>query len=488
MKRREFIKKVAIVPVALSSPSFLRRCEPKITSPSNSFDDYVPNLNTNPYNEPNYVLQTKTTANGQIAFNLNGETHAAWVQNKYGKRITGLDSFLYHDKSFGQTFVVITDPLKVFMPKMYIPSGLQKKVSGSLDFITMDLWDEARSWGNSLVQKLDIDLPSWDKERIDDVPGFVYIGNWSFADADDVVTILKYGSLTLNFIAPGVGNAVYEVLAKVDGFIDNAEDMVKLMNGLGVFNFDIEQPYAIYVSPLHQPFLNFIKVEDHVRNSNVNFRDLFPLQQGNSWTYLNDSQTFRTDVEVLGTENIHGQEVVVLKDGGAENYVGYSGNDFKLVGTKYPELGKIFFDPAVKVGKDNLKIGDSLHSESKIIFEENPDQGGKVEETIYFEKKENIKTFGMPFGDCWKARDSYSLELTKKGFDTIYSDQTVERWYSKNAGPVKIKIPSYGDFYLWYSHVNSALGKNSSSERLKDNLSIFNGISKAVVKNALKFK
>jgi len=492
MERREFIKKSAIFGVGISVPSiFLSRCEPKITSPSNSFDDYVPDVNSVPYKEPKYSLQKKTTGNsGNLSFQDGEDYYNIYFHDKNRNLISGLETIAYKEDVFNSLTVLVNDPQKRFMPTFFSPESFLAKKTG-LNEILLSLANDLGSGTNVVLQQLGLDLPEWYSGKADDLPGFVYLADWSFESLKDFNTILKGGSFVAGFAFPAAFSAT-AFFAKTGSILDNLDLTMDAYNQIpGVTDINKYQYFSIYASPTESPFLVLFPVSYGSRSNSVDFEDLFPTKPGNSWRYKYEN--YNLDFRISGTKKVNGKELLVATDiSGLEQYLGYSGNNYCYYGFNSPEIGAVYFDGPIKMGSNNMRINSTFSTRnSKVIVEDHPEITGTITEEISYVDRQNFLACNKPFGDCWKAKDYSKFVLEKEGYESISDEATIYRRYAKNVGVVSFETLNGTEIQLSeYNVIPKSFGKicavpeeNISSEVYRGpsiERKIVNGIKKLI--------
>ncbi len=487
MNRRKFIKKTAIAIGGL--PFFLSRCEPEITSPSDPFWDYVPDVNSIPYKEPKYFLQKKTTgASGSLSFHEGGNYYNIFFHDKNRKLISGLETIVYKEDFFNSLAVLVTDPQKRFMPALFSPESFLAKSTG-LNEILLSLANELGSGTNVVLQQLGLDLPEWYSGKADDLPGFVYLGDWSFDSLRDFNTILEYGSFVAGFAFP-VAFSATAFFAKTGSILDNLDLTIDAYNQLPwVIDINKYQYYSIYASPMESPFLVLFPASYGSRSNSVDFEDLFPTKPGNNWKYK--YRNYNLDFRISGTKKVNGKELLVAEDiSGLEQYFGYSGNAFCYYGFNSSEIGAVYFDGPIKMGSNNMKINSKFSTKnSKVVVEDYPEITGTITEEISYVGRQNFLACNKPFGDCWKAKDYSKFVLERKGYEPISDEATIHRRYAKNVGVVsfetldgdEIQLSEYSIIPKSFGKICAPSEKNILSENYKGlsiEKSIVNGIKK----------
>lgn len=461
MKRREFLKTSAILGAGIAIPSiFLNRCEPKITSPSDTFEDYVPDVNSVPYKEPKYFLQKKTTgASGSLGFHEGGNYYNIFFHDKNRDLISGLETIAYKEDVFNSLAVLVTDPQKRFMPTFFSPESFLAKSTGIND-ILLSLANDLGSGTNIVLQQLDLDAPKWYADKADDLPGFVYLGDWSFDSLKDVNTILKYGSFVAGFAFPAAFSAT-AFFAKTGSILNNMDLAINTYNQMpGTVDISKYQYYSIYVSPMESPFLVLFPVSYGSRSNSIDFEDLFPTKPGNSWRYKYGN--YNLDFKISGTKKVNGKELLVATDiSGLEQYLGYSGNNYCYYGFNSPEIGAVYFDGPIKMGSNSIKINSKFSTRnSKVIVEDYPEITGTITEEISYVDRQNFLACNKPFGDCWKVKDYSKFVLEREGYDPVSDEATVHRRYAKNVGVVSFETLNGDEIQLSeYSVVPKSFGK-----------------------------
>ncbi len=478
-----------------SLSSFLIGCEPDedfndiLAKKENPFESYIPDVNEPPYFDREYYVEEDTSTNGRVgAYNrATGKIYSIFLEDKNHNLINGLEATFYDEEKFGEKIFFITDP-----QRRYIPNLISFREQ-SPHFLTMfhknDVFmglKNEKGFGDFIIQAFDIDLPSWQIEKANDMPGYFYIGDWSFEDLKDLNTILKYGSLVISVLFPNpLTAAVYSVLNTTGSIINSADDLIDAANFAGAnsninFNFDKEKTYSIYISPSEKQHLFLFPSYYRNAKSSEDIKNLFPLQIGNSLEFTDGYGSY--SLTVKGTKSVKGKDLIsIVHADGTEEYFGFQNSKLRYYGLNHSVVGNIFFEPALVVGDSNVSIGKEYNGSSKIISEKYPKISGTLRENFYCEYRENLIVPAGPFGDCFKFKEYAKINLKNKDTGETFSDEgSFNHWYAKNIG--KIRQEGGGSAYeLVDAHVNGLSKKKSGLKSTNSSAIFLNPLSQKIV-------
>lgn len=354
-----------------------------------------------------------------------------------GKRLSGIEVSVFDDFASGNKVLMARDPERRHLPAAGKPDpfGDSSNLNGAL--VSSDgiynVISMARSFSDfSSIQKLSDAFPSWDPRDMDDLPGYFYIGDWSFNDLKNTTQVLETASLLLTFIAPNpVTAASYAALSKTDFILDNLENLLTFMDStISGFQIDLNQEFSMYASPFELDLVFFPSFMSS-RNSSQRIRDLIPLQPGNYWNYdIGDRR------EVKGTELVNGKYLMVVNAAGVDEFWGFNEGTLNFYGISEPSIGDIFFEPEIPVGDNFVRRGNVYGRSSSIVSPHNPDLRGTMLERFEVVDLENVIASGKPYGDCFRIKEDFQINVSGPG-GTVRDSGMSEHWYAKNVGQVK---------------------------------------------------
>lgn len=460
MKRRDFLKRASktSVGICLTSPFIL--CGDKNPSSPEEFpsEDY--------YFRPEYVI-SKDVSNsaGNIGAQYNGNLYTLRLENKNHEPISGLESIFYAEEKYKTKAFFVKDPLKRYMPQVHTFS-LGKGEFNVLEMASSEdaLWQFVNG---TFFDEVGTSMPSWDSNKVDDMPGRVYLGDWSFNDLKSLNTNLKTASMILTTVAPNpYSAAAYGFLSSTDLALDSIDYAINIINNFTGTKIDKDKDYSIYTPSIKDNTNLIVSLGKNILRPTEDIRYLIPLEEGNSWTYRIGNSTGKTTIN--GTKKVNGEKCLVCKNAnGIEEYLGFKGNMLNYYGMTVQGIGGIFFEPPVQMGDNEVRVGKKYNTHSKVSSTGNLNISGNVKDVLSFQKKETILASGTPFGDCYKVKEDFEMDLVSDG-ENIRESSQIHHWLSKNVGKVKI---DYGDQVgeLISANVNQRVQKSS----LNDSSNIF---------------
>ncbi|MEX0920669.1 MAG: hypothetical protein WDZ62_00180 [Candidatus Pacearchaeota archaeon] len=467
MDRKSFLRKTALATggVALGTPlmygcgkngGLIGGSEDK--DPWESLEILVDNA----YNKPDYsAAKDVTNDSGFVSFHdmYDDEIFVKFFTEGFsGGEAPGLDINFFREYRYGNKgFLLASDPQGRYMPKLIsIPDNSSRfslvkrlenadlRMNTNTGYFSWNFQKAKQSDFNLFIDEIKDSIPIWDLKDFDDLPGYLYLGDSSFDNLKNLNTILKnaFAGATLLFPNPATASAysVFETNGKILEVVDEAIDMInKFRERKDLDLIDKHQRYSIYTPLLNGPKLVFFPSSMSDKDSEVDVRDLFPINEGNSWTY--NYGRHNLTLRVTGKRRVKGEYLAVVENiNGLEEYFGFKGNSLNYYGFNFPELGNVFFDPALEFGDNKIKKGRNFRTESKIVFEDQSDITGKVVENYNYVDTENVLLrSGRPFGDCLKVQENFSMNLDRNG-DRISEDFQATRWLAKNLGPVRVNV------------------------------------------------
>ncbi len=467
INRREFLKRSARLSAGIASmslPYFLSKCSEKISGPSEnkriSFKDYIPEVNSKPYMDPKYSFKKEVNSSGILSLDELGIFGDVAFRDEHGNDIKGLETYLYGEDVFGTKVLIARDPQERYVPSMMVlDSGLGKPSNG-IDYLVLHtVASRLGSTGDVALDLVYLDLPSWTPENADDLPGFVYLGNWSFDDLRGLNTILKYGSIIVSVLFPNpVTIATAGFFVKSDSFLDKVDTALDLLYESAGIGLDTDKEYSIYVSPSNAPYLVLFPYNWGSRSEVVSYEDLFPTKPGTWWRFRAGYGQEVTAM-IAGEKNVNGKNLLVVKnEADTEEYYGFFGDAFRFFGFYFPGIGDVFFDPPIVVGDGSIRVGKSYHSRSEIIFKDKPDLVGSIEEKVSYIDRENVLALRKPYGDCFKVNENTKITLKNNDGEISDTEDSFISWFAKNVGKVKGESP-FGLIELEEMNIVSKLGK-----------------------------
>lgn len=497
INRRKFLKNLAYSGLEVITASNLLKCTKKnpVTSDSNNpagdGSNYVP-LVDHPFINRPFSGDIKDPApNGEVNFYSEGNLYTLILQNQNGKPVTTPHVHLYEESIKKNKVFSVRTIFRSDLPTIHTISPLKKTISGNqTDTITVyNVGEELFGQGKDFVVKeIKKGLPSWNKEHINSLPTFLYIGDWSFNNLKQLNTNIKYSSALIGIINLAAGLNVYAVTTKVGAVMDSIDGVIDEINNNTSIKIDKNKQYPFYQSLLIPQLIVAVPPEWVDKTSDVDIKYLYPTDIGNKWSYKSGNNTVTR--EVVGTKNIRGKNLLVIKNtDGIEEYLGFYKDALYSYGFKEKTLDiTILANPAIKIG-DKVNKGKVYNTTSKIICEEYPKITGTVSEKIVYEDRVQLVIDNRPYGDCFKVRDETSVTISGEGKSVSESGTSIQ--YSlKDVGMLKKvadgKTIEISDFVLG---VPSQLNKNPevTSYNSNDNLS-YTGIVSRAFKNYLNQK
>ena len=172
MNRRRFILNGAgfLVPFSLSCSRKKKR--KTIIGPDE--------LEEVPYYEADYSIGDGVSDSDGVAeiYSKKGLHELKLVDDK-NKSIGGLEVILHEENKFGSRVFYIADHDRKYMPNLFVPQIGKRAGLDTIIMYVKELFDKEK---NIIVSRLDISdrlkdsLPSWNPDRIDNVPGlFIWV-------------------------------------------------------------------------------------------------------------------------------------------------------------------------------------------------------------------------------------------------------------------------------------------------------------------------
>ena len=422
------------------------------------WDKYVPSVNDIPAQPPGYsAAKSRTDLIGQVMFDdvSSGKIYGRMFGTSGGP-VSGLEVALYkaYEGNTAASSFFAWDTSGKYMPTLVsldrAPITIPVTKVSDAEFRFNTTLGTA-SWSGKIapsslldpdlfIQKMLGPLPSYDTKDMKDLPGYWYLGDWSFDNLKNLNTTLKFGSIGLVFINPLVAAQAYSLFSTTGNFLDTFDGVIdgvnlfgRVKNGADVINKG--QEYSIYSCLDGSPRLVFAPSLMESRDEIQNVRDFFPLRKGDSWTFTDGSQTATT--KVTGTKKVKGKDLISVRDiNGIESYFGFQGSSLFQFGVSRADVGNIFFEPAVKIGDDKISVGSKYHTAPRIICEQHPEITGTATEDISWDARQNLLLSNrIPYGDCLRVRDSASVTVSGNSWKV---DMT--HWLAKNLGKVKMEF------------------------------------------------
>ena len=413
-------------------------------SSGGSSSGYVPQI-TKPYSEAAYSLMGDAARSNEnmIQFFHSGESPIFlrdWTQEKgvNGARGTAFSEFIRDTKA-----ISVSDPAKQNAPLFSVPDSGQGELK--------NYYQMARGnplTGNVHTERYGRNLPDWRSSYMSQVPGMVYLGRDSLAGLSQKNSPLQDNSVILNFVSQYPPNSAFGIVSGNANVADRIDDVINAMKVEGIFMspfngsknqvFDVFE-YAPSSGQSHSPVL---VLADQINSpSSDNIKDLFPTEIGSSWTYNVNGQNVSS--KITGTTKINGVEVLVWEDIslGGKSYGGFYGNEFRLVGAYDPQIGNMFFKPALTIGDAEIRPGKKYNfSNSEVIYEGYPElRGVRITGEFSVEGREDVTVNGRTYGECYRIRQTMSAGNSDKSV-TISSIQ----YSARNLGNVKVSYPDLG--------------------------------------------
>lgn len=449
-----------------------------------SSEIFVPKVNNPPFPESDYFIgKGVSEADGDVDIvKKSGHPSSRFNIRDRTNYLQGCEVFLHENRTIPRKsidrFVMVTDPSKNHLPTLVALEDYEISNSNNLrdanytDLLRMpisltpaDMFSKAAP--NLFMEQITSGLPSWNAERVNAYPGRVYLGDWSFNQVDTLVTNLKYASLVLAVIPPTsiAGLRAYKILSTTDTVLDQIANVADYMSQSTGIHFDRDETFSMYyLSPFSETPGMVISFEPYPEERNIDVKDLFPLEVGNTWTYKYGWA--QSSVKVLEEELVNGKWLGSIQNmGGIKEYYGFSGKNFNFYGFTSPSTGRVLFNPPVLMGNDTIqKRSAYLSPNSEVVFVDDGSASGQINETLEYEKFGTMKVLGKPYGDCWKCTETYDLVLRKNG-KTQTDNGVARHWFAKNVGKIKTSFNDY-EFELQDFSLDKSIDRNYSFSSL----------------------
>lgn len=485
--RREFLNFLGKTGVSLAAASLpissLKGCG------EINYGDWVPSINR-PYHNPRFFSQNATSGSSGHAgfYDGDGTLTLQFKDDFSGSGISGLEATLWRDFVSGEGFVSVADPARNYMPGLTnIPDssfGMPPNSSNSRQdslIVGLNLIPAERAYEivrDYFVSKVEDSLPTpeFRRENLGRSPLFLYRGHWSFDDFHRTVNLAKHGSLVLK---PVDGGSSFALLSKIGSLMGSVGDAIDFINDVFPGSSQYltrDRKYPIY-TPIQSAGIQDIALNTILysntsvpRNEEEEIKDLIPIFPGNSWTFSDGRAQGSSYVE--GTKVVKGRHLTVLKDiSGVEEYVGFEDDSFFYVGMKDPQLGEIFFEPAIKMGDKSMREGRKIENRSRII---SPDSGisGTMNSVFDWRNREDVVLSDLsPYGDCFRAFEGAEIDL-RKGDKRFSNSMVIEHWFARNLGKVKMNLEGQ-NIELVSAEINPQENVTSSSNALTPKSSLY---------------
>ncbi len=450
LNRREFLKRLGTSSLALP---FLIKCAGDEPEPTPNPGGYTPQVNFPPYFETEYFLEEgETNEMGVVWAYTDSGFRNIFCRNEKGESIKGLETIFYEDDISGEGMFFITDPEKKYMPNIDVSplfgtsskenlskNSLIQSSSGPWNFVTMHFKEGFRAGGNIFVQEIEESLPSWNPENVCTLPGFIYLGDWSFNQLKRLNTNLNRSSVIISVVAPNlITPEIAAVLSGIGTVLDGIDFAIDGFNFLfPSLNIDKDKEYPMYQPPIGGPpgMILSLTSYNYCKNYEEDIKYLFPTEIGNSWTFKSGWNTYTSEIE--GIKKINGRYLLVNRStSGVREYIGFLRDTLCYYGIGDPDIGDILFDPPLKLGDNKVGVGKTYQTVSKIIAKNYPDISGSVDELISYVDRETVVVSNTPYGDCFKMREDFDLHMSGDG-GFVSESETFHHWYAKNVGKVK---------------------------------------------------
>ncbi len=493
-KRREFIKNIGILSAGICvSPYF--GCGDKVdpqkdngnsSSPSpnpdpiSSFQKYNFNVNSPPNEKALFeIVSGVSDSEGVLRFSSSFGSDSFFVSNKWGtEKLPNIKGTCFiHKTDKTKKIVYVEDENNKYFSDFSFPLYGGTK-SGSI--ITMNKIIDGLGIRGTWVKKLDESLPSWDWEKIDDRPGSIYLGDWTFDEIKNFNTTLKKGSLVITTVTPNpISAKAYAIFSASGQVLDGIDYAIDIINYVSPGTIDRNKTYAWYLPISPVPFVSiFEPAAGLIKYRAENIKDFFPSAIGNSWRYsLGDSLY---ELQIKGLRNVKGKNLFISKGvDGMEEYFGYYGDKLNHYGFNLSGIGDVFFDPPITFGDSDIAIGKTYASSSKVVCESYPDLTGNIQEVFSYEDREVIAPRNKPYGGCFKVKEQISLQVSRGG-NTVSDNSTAYHWFAKNIGKVRSELN--GSILELYDYDFQHLKNSEIIKELEINISIASKVSEAIKK------
>jgi hypothetical protein len=478
MNRRDFVNKAKIISLGgLVSPSLFFGCEKEDDfEPYFEEETYIPNVNSSPYFERDYYFQKGNGSNP--IFSFGEENYKVYFENKNKQLVSNFDSYFYGDKIFHDTHVSFVDPSRKYLPGFLNLSSKKKGISTASVLETKDA-EMVSELGDVFVERIKAGLPSWDVSAMCEKQGMLYLGDWSFNNLKQMNTNLNKGSAVITMLAPNPASAsIFAVTSKAGVVLDKVDEVIDLINHYTSFNINKDKQRSIYQFPFDQTTIIISGGKDYYCSSGPgDISKLIPLSPGNSWNYK-DNLGRNYGFRVKGLKNVNGKDLLSVESlEGVEEYLGFNGDTLNYYGFNHPEVGRMFFEPALKMGDGNVTKGKTYSTSSKVIVENYPEISGEVRENFSCKNIETIVlSNGKPYGRAFKIDDDFFVELSN-GEKTIQDSNSYINWYCENVG--RVVVESQGDYF---ELSNSNIEVDSNKKYLDKNFGLFSPYLKIIDK------
>jgi len=423
--------------------------------------------------------QVLSNNDGVFSYNqgVSGNAYSYFVVDENHMPISGAEISIYDLARPGFSLASIVDPYGRFMPRSFeLPlSGNMKGMNGR--WMVLDKLQDAVSNGRAKIKNyVDNALPSWDWEKMDDNPGAIYTGDWSFNEIANWTHLLEKGSKIIAKIVPPTA-VVYSIFSTSGKVVDVLDDAIEIINDLPLgdkFKIDKNKKHSFYVpGNLINPSLMMLEpMENILDNRPGKIQDFFVTQVGSRWNFRKNCSGPVYSAEVIGAGTVNEKEVVKINESGVISYFGFSGLKLGYVGFHEPGIGQVLFDPPICIGDGAIQKGKVYSGSSKVIFEDSNQTGEISERFEYLDRELVADCRGNPYGGCFKVKETCSLKMNGQT-----SDLSGFHWFAKDIGKVKI-LNNFGEFRL--VDYESPNGKSSSENVLGSRLGLVDLILRTV--------
>lgn len=320
-----------------------------------------------------------------------------------------------------------------------------------------------------VMKNIESFVPDWDEDHVINIPGIVYRGDFSLDDLKVQNSLLNQTSTVLTLIpGPQVPVTASISLATTVGSIllEAADGIASLIDEHTSVDMDKYTVFSWYNIPgVPAPILVPVELIEayNRRNPNLDPKDFFPLTPGNSWNYTSRVKNFSE--EVIGTKDINGKRVIVVKNSeGRSEYFGYRNGELKLMGADHPNTGEFYFEPGIVIGDNNLRIGKKYQGTSRVDMPKFPQLRTVITTGMDYLGSEQVSVHAGEFGDCLKSLETGEIIMTdtNTGRNIVISERA-NHWLARNIGPVKTQIIDGGEvlpettYELYSAEVNDTL-------------------------------
>ncbi|MBT3691362.1 hypothetical protein HOG16_03930, partial [Candidatus Woesearchaeota archaeon] len=354
---------------------------------------------THPFFQQEFSLGVVKT-NQDVAFDYNsGRANLGYLQYVVDSNHQGIENaqvWIYEEGINRSNLISVVDSSGNFMPRNFSFSASEMKAMQGR-WLVLDKVKDAIGKGKAKIKNyVEVALPSWNWEKVEDNPGAIYTGDWSINEIGNWTHLLEKSSAIITKVFPPAA-VVYSVFATAGKVVDVIDDAIDAINNLSLgdkFKIDKEKKHSLFLpGHLLDPSLIMLEpIRDTIRYLPGDIKDFFVTEPGSIWSYKNNCSGASQYAEVLGKETFRGKEVVAIDEGGIKGYYAFSNDRLGYVGFNFPTLGDVSFDPPICLGDSRIMKGRKYSGTSKVSISDRPDLSGEIKEVFDYQDREIVET------------------------------------------------------------------------------------------------